>query len=65
MKKIFYTAVALLLIMVSCAKEDFGITEIDNPRADKKVTMYGETVTVKFMADGPWYAELVTDDGKD
>lgn len=65
MKKIFYTAVVLLLVMVSCAKEDFGITEIDNPRADKKVTMYGETVTVKFMADGPWYAELVTDDGKD
>jgi hypothetical protein len=56
MKKMFYTAVVLLLVMVSCAKEDFGITEIDNPRADKKVTMYDETVTVKFMADGPWYA---------
>lgn len=65
MKKIFYFVLAALLLAASCAKEDFGITEIDNPRAEKNVTMYGETVTVKFMADGPWYAELVTEDGGD
>lgn len=65
MKKIFYFVFAALMVLNSCAKEDFGITEIDNPRAEKKVTMYGETVTVKFIADGAWYAELVTSDGGD
>ena len=48
----------IALALLSCAKEDFGITDIDNPRAEKKVTMYGETVAVKFNADGPWFAEL-------
>ena len=65
MKKIYYFIFAALMVLNSCAKEDFGITEIDNPRAEKKVTMYGETVTVKFIADGAWYAELVTSDGGD
>ena len=41
MKKIFYVALTVLMVLTSCAKEDFGITEIDNPRAEKKVTMYG------------------------
>lgn len=42
----------------SCATEDFGITDIENPRADKQITIYGETVAVNFVAEGPWYAEL-------
>lgn len=51
------------ITLSACAEEDFGITEIDNPRSDKTVTMYGETVTVKFVADGAWYAELECKDG--
>ena len=54
-----------LAVLVSCAKENFGISEIDNPRADKNVAMFGETITVKFIAEGPWYAELATSDGGD
>ena len=46
------------LAFASCGAENFGITEIENPRADKQITIYGETVAVNFMADGPWYAEL-------
>lgn len=56
-KRILYLALAALTVL-ACTKEDFGITEIENPRADKNVTVYGETVTVKFVAEGPWYAEL-------
>ena len=48
----------MTLAVIACTKEDFGITEIENPRAEKNVTVYGETVTVKFVAEGPWYAEL-------
>ena len=54
-----------LAVLVSCTKENFGISEIDNPRADKNVAMFGETITVKFMAEGSWYAELATSDGGD
>ena len=49
------------LAFASCAKEDFGITEVENPRADKLITIYGETVAVNFVAEGPWYAELELD----
>ena len=56
-KRILYLALAALSVL-ACTKEDFGITEIENPRAEKNVTVYGETVTVKFVAEGPWYAEL-------
>lgn len=52
-----------MTLLLSCAEDDFGITEIDNPRADKNVTVYGETVTVKFVADGAWYAEIECKDG--
>ena len=48
----------MTLAVIACTKEDFGITEIENPRAEKNVTVYGETVTVKFVTEGPWYAEL-------
>ena len=57
MKRIF-SLLLVALAFASCAQEDFGITEIDNPRADKKITIYGETVAVNFIADGAWYAEL-------
>lgn len=57
MKQILYLALTALAV-IACTKEDFGITEIENPRAEKNVTVYGETVTVKFVAEGPWYAEL-------
>ena len=57
MKRIFQL-IFVALAFASCAQEDFGITEIENPRADKHITIYGETVAVNFVADGPWYAEL-------
>lgn len=57
MKQILYLAL-MALAVIACTKEDFGITEIENPRAEKNVTVYGETVTVSFVAEGPWYAEL-------
>lgn len=41
-----------------------GISSIDNPRADKQVARYGETVSVTFQADGPWEAEIVLKDGE-
>lgn len=63
MKRLFYMLSLALVVISSCAKEDFGISEVDNPRADRNITMYGETVTVKFVAEGPWYAELTTSDG--
>ena len=64
MKRLIYVFVALASL-IACAEEDFGITEIDNPRAEKNISMYGETVTVKFTADGPWYAELVFGEEKE
>ena len=45
--------------MSSCTKEDFGISSIENPYSDKQVSMYGETITVSFLADAAWDAELV------
>lgn len=57
MKRFIYLAL-MALAVIACTKEDFGITEIENPRAEKNVTVYGETVTVSFVAEGPWYAEL-------
>lgn len=56
-KRLLYLAL-MTLAVIACTKEDFGITEIENPRAEKNVTVYGETVTVKFVTEGPWYAEL-------
>ena len=56
-KRLLYLALTALAV-IACTKEDFGITEIENPRAEKNVTVYGETVTVSFVAEGPWYAEL-------
>ena len=57
MKKLFI--LISILLMSSCTKEDFGITGIDNPYADVPVSVYGETITVSFVAEASWDAELV------
>lgn len=57
MKRIFQLMI-VALGLASCSAVDFGISEIENPREDKMITIYGETVSVNFVADGPWYAEL-------
>lgn len=53
----------LLAAVFSCTKDEVLIHSVDNPRADKQVAKYGETVTVTFLADGPWTAELRLDGG--
>ncbi|MBR5836314.1 MAG: peptidase S41 [Bacteroidales bacterium] len=64
MKKLLIAALSALTILASCGKDPMGgITEINNPRAEKQVARYGETVTVTFMADGPWEAEIVLNEG--
>ena len=52
----------MIFLMSSCTKEDFGISSIDNPYADVPVSVYGETITVSFVADAAWDAELVLSD---
>lgn len=65
MKKLFLLIVSAVLALASCSKDEMGgISSIDNPRADKHVARYGETVTVTFQADGPWEAEIVLKDGE-
>ena len=48
--------------MSSCTKEDFGITSITNPYTDVPVSVYGETITISFVADAAWDAEIVLQD---
>lgn len=65
MKKLFLLALSAILALASCSKDEMGgISSIDNPRADKQVARYGETVTVTFQADGPWAAEIVLKEGE-
>ncbi len=65
MKKIFIFVLSALIALVSCDKDGLGgISEVDNPRAEKQVARYGETVTVTFLADGPWEAEIVLKEGE-
>lgn len=65
MKKLFLLVLSAVLVLTSCSKDEMGgISSIDNPRADKQVARYGETVTVTFQADGPWEAEIVLKDGE-
>ena len=64
-KKLFLLIVSAVIALASCSKDELGgISSIDNPRADKQVARYGETVTVTFQADGPWEAEIVLKDGE-
>ena len=54
-KTLFFIIAAILL--AACTKETgSGLGSIENPRADKQVSMYGETVSVTFQAEGPWSA---------
>lgn len=65
MKKLFLLIVSAVIALASCSKDEMGgISSIDNPRAEKQVARYGETVTVTFQADGPWEAEIVLKDGE-
>ena len=64
MKKIILIAVAAIALFASCAKEEFGITDIDNPRAEKLVARYGETVSVTFQAGAAWEADIVLSEGE-
>ena len=65
MKRIILLAALALSMLAACSKDEMGgISEIDNPRAEKQVARYGETVTVTFQADGPWEAEVVLDEGE-
>ena len=58
MKKILIILLAFLAI--SCNIETGpGISSIENPRADKAVSVYGETVTITFAATAAWEAELL------
>lgn len=58
MKKI--ASIILALLAVACTTESgSGISSIENPRADKLVSVYGETVTVTFAATAAWQADLV------
>ena len=66
MKRIFsFLLIALSFAAVSCTQEVLGISEVENPRQDKQVARYGETVSVTFMADAAWEAELVLAEGED
>lgn len=57
MRKIIIIAMAVLAL--ACTKETGpGLSSIDNPRADKLISVYGETVTITFAADAAWTAEL-------
>lgn len=52
-------AVAIAIMAIACSTDNTpGIQAIENPRQDKLVSVYGETVTITFAASGPWTAEL-------
>ena len=58
MKKLIIAALAALAV-IACSKEKGpGLSSIENPRADKLISVYGETVTITFSADAAWTAEL-------
>ena len=57
MKKLIF--LLSVLLMSSCTKEDFGITAIENPYSEVPISVYGETITISFVAEAAWDAELV------
>ena len=58
MKRI--ASILLAILAIACTTESgSGISSIENPRADKLVSVFGETVTVTFAATDAWSAELV------
>lgn len=64
MKRLLVILSAAVCLLSSCGKESLGISSIDNPRAEKLVARYGETVSVTFQADGPWEAEISLKEGE-
>lgn len=65
MKRILIAMLSAVVLLASCSKDSLGgISSVDNPRAEKLVARYGETVTVTFQADGPWEAEIVLKEGE-
>lgn len=57
MKRI--ASILLAILAIACTTESgSGISSIENPRADKLVSVFGETVTVTFAATDAWSAEL-------
>lgn len=59
MIKRIITAVAIAMMAIACSTDETpGIQSIENPRQDKLVSVYGETVTITFSASAAWTAEL-------
>lgn len=60
--------IAALTVLSGCNKpglDDTGFYDVKNPAEGTEISGYGETITVSFMADAAWDAELVTSDGGD
>lgn len=54
----FLILVCCSVLFFACGEESMGISEINNPRAEKLIPRYGETVSVTFVSDAAWTAEL-------
>ena len=55
---------SILLCAVACTEvKGPGISAIENPKAEKQVSVYGETVTITFAANAAWTAELILNGG--
>lgn len=63
MKRYLLYILVAMAALLSCAHEELGVDSIDNPRQDKLVARYGETVPVTFHADAAWEAEIVMNEG--
>ena len=61
MKSLFRIIALTLASLASfaCSEDPISVTDVENPRAEKAVARYGETVTVTFMSELPWNAEIV------
>lgn len=58
MKRI--ASILLAILAIACTTESgSGISSIENPRADKPVSVFGEIITVTFAATDAWSSELV------
>ena len=65
MKKIILILAALAAIAACTTDNGSGLSSVENPRADKLVSVYGETVAITFAAKAAWNAELVLGGGGD
>ena len=64
MKK-FILILAALAAIACTTDSGSALSSIDNPRAEKLVSVYGETVTITFVAKDAWSADLVLNGGGD